>query len=91
MDDLEMTYYLDLTDRGTRERILAAENRHPEDVDVLVRLAANRRAPPINAKGRSSEDKQDFVITVGTAFGAVTHSRGWSEIKEDIASHDRFY
>ena len=87
MEDLEMTYYLDLKDRTSRQRIETAKPGVP--VKVLVRLAADRHAPSIEAEGKLSADSQDFEVTVRTAFGQVTHSKGWSEVKEDIASHEK--
>ena len=87
MEDHEMTYYLDLKDRASRERIEAA--KPGVLVKVQVRLAADRHSPAIEAEGKLSADAQNFEVTVRTAFGEVTHSRGWSEVKEDIASHEK--
>lgn len=83
-----MTYYLDLKDKASRQQIEAAKPGVP--VKVYVRLAADRQAPSIAAEGVLSADSNDFEVTVMTALGKVTHSRGWSEVKEDIASIEKY-
>ncbi len=88
MTELGATYFLDLSDRVSRQRIEAAKPNTP--IRVLVKLAENTDAEPIDAIGALTPDKADFLVTVTTSSGTVTHSRGWSELKEDLASHEKY-
>lgn len=88
MENSEPIYYLDLNVHANRDRIKCAKPSKP--VKVLVRLDVDRTAPPIEARGLLLENLQDFIVSVDTTVGTVTHTRGWVELNADIASHEKY-
>lgn len=88
MNNLETTYFLDLKDAGNRRRIEAAQPDTP--IWVRVKLVENTNAEAIDAIGKLTPDALDFLVTVKTSTGESTHSRGWSELNEDLASHEKY-
>lgn len=88
MNEVEKTYFLDLTIRKNRERIEGAIGKIP--IKVFVRLAEDRTAAPIEAIGKLSQDETEFVVTVNTTDGQFEHVRGWDELKRDLLSHEKY-
>jgi hypothetical protein len=77
------TYYLDLTDRGTRNRIVSA--KVGETIRVSVRSAEIPDAAPLMATGIRTT-LSDFVVKIQTADGIQTHNREWEELAIDLAA-----